>query len=131
MRNIEVRKGDEVKVMRGKFAKKQGKVGSVDVKNTRIQIEGLQRAKMGGEKVETFFHPSNVKIIVLNLDDNRRMKKIDTASPKETKSEISKETEPRAPKETKTSSSKDVGVTKAKVEGTPLDTKDQTGRGKK
>ena len=60
--------------MRGKFAKKPGKVGSVDVKHTRIQIDGLQRAKMGGEKVETWFHPSNVKIVVLNLDDNRRMK---------------------------------------------------------
>jgi len=75
MRNIEVRKGDEVKVMRGKFAKKQGKVGKVDVKHTRIQIDGLQRAKKGGEKVETWFHPSNVKIIVLNTDDKKRMKK--------------------------------------------------------
>ena len=75
MRNIEVRKGDEVKVMRGKFAKKQGKVGKADVKHTRIQIEGLQRSKKGGEKVETWFHPSNVKIIVLNTDDRKRMKK--------------------------------------------------------
>jgi large subunit ribosomal protein L24 len=45
MRNIEVRKGDEVKVMRGKFKKKQGKVGKVDVKNCRIQVNGLQRQK--------------------------------------------------------------------------------------
>jgi len=75
MRNIEVRKGDEVKVMRGKFSKKQGKVGKVDVKHTRIQIDGLQRAKKGGEKVETWFHPSNVKIIVLDDSDKKRMKR--------------------------------------------------------
>jgi large subunit ribosomal protein L24 len=75
VRNIEVRKGDEVKVMRGKFAKKQGKVGKVDVKYTRIQIDGLQRAKKGGEKVETWFHPSNVKIIVLDENDKKRMKR--------------------------------------------------------
>ena len=74
MRNIEVRKGDEVKVMRGKFKGKQGKVGIVDVKHTRIQIDGLQRAKKGGEKLETWFHPSNVKIIILDEKDNRRMK---------------------------------------------------------
>jgi large subunit ribosomal protein L24 len=74
-RSIEVRKGDEVKVMRGKFAKKQGKVGIVDVKNTRIQIDGLQRAgKAGGEKLITWFHPSNVKIIILNVDDKKRLK---------------------------------------------------------
>ena len=75
MRSVEVRKGDEVKVMRGKFAKKQGKVGVVDVKHTRFQVDGLQRAKMGGEKVETWFHPSNVKIIVLNVEDNKRLKR--------------------------------------------------------
>ncbi|MFH1522013.1 MAG: 50S ribosomal protein L24 [archaeon] len=73
-RNIEVRKGDEVKVMIGKFKGKQGKVGTVDVKNTRIQIEGIQRVKAGGEKLITWFHPSNVKIIILNTEDARRLK---------------------------------------------------------
>jgi len=73
-RSIEVRKGDEVKVMRGKFAKKQGKVGIVDVKNTRIQIDGIQRGKAGGEKLVTWFHPSNVKIIILNVEDRKRLK---------------------------------------------------------
>lgn len=73
-RTIEVKKGDEVKVMRGKFRGKQGKVGTVDVKNTRIQIDGVQRAKAGGEKLVTWFHPSNVKIIILNASDERRLK---------------------------------------------------------
>jgi len=75
MRNIEVRKGDEVKVMRGKFKGKQGKVGTVDVKNTRVQIDGIQRSKAGGEKLVTWFHPSNIKIIILDEKDNRRMKR--------------------------------------------------------
>ncbi|MFH0712153.1 MAG: 50S ribosomal protein L24 [archaeon] len=75
VRSIEVRKGDEVKVMRGKFAKKQGKVGGVDVKNCRIQIDGLQREKKGGEKVMTWFHPSSVKIVVLDDSDKRRFKR--------------------------------------------------------
>jgi len=74
-RNIQVRKGDEVKVVRGKFKGKQGKVGTVDVKNTRLQVDGIQRAgKAGGEKLITWFHPSKVKIIILNTDDNRRLK---------------------------------------------------------
>ncbi|MEA3248473.1 MAG: 50S ribosomal protein L24 [Nanoarchaeota archaeon] len=73
-RNIEVRKGDEVKIMRGRFRKKQGKVGVVDIKRTRIQVEGIQRTKQGGEKLETWFHPSNVKIIILNIEDKKRLK---------------------------------------------------------
>ena len=75
IRSVEVRKGDEVKIMRGKFTKKQGKVGSVDIKHMRSQIDGVQRTKKGGEKVETWFHPSNVKIIVLDDSDNRRFKR--------------------------------------------------------
>ena len=85
-RTIEVRKGDDVKIMRGKFRGKQGKVGKVDVKNTRIQIDGVQRSKVGGEKVETWFHPSNVKIILLDEKDKKRLKKTKTeAKEKEVK----------------------------------------------
>jgi len=92
-RTIEVRKGDEVKIMRGQFKGKQGKVGEVDVKNTRLQIEGVQRAKkMGGEKLITWFHPSKVKIIILNVEDKRRMKRSDVkVEEKEEKVEVEKE----------------------------------------
>jgi len=101
MRNIEVRKGDEVKIMRGKFRGKQGKVGIVDVKHTRIQIDGVQRAKKGGEKVETWFHPSNVKIIVLNTDDRKRMKRSKVEAKTETAPVKRTETKTTKPKETK------------------------------
>ena len=73
IRNIEIRKGDETKVMRGKLKGKQGKVGKVDVKKTRISIEGLQKTKKDGTKVNIWFHPSKVKIISLNLEDKRRL----------------------------------------------------------
>ena len=93
-RSIEVRKGDEVKVMRGKFSKKQGKVGFVDVKNTRIQIDGIQRAgKAGGEKLITWFHPSNVKIIILDTSDSRRLK----TEVKEEVREVVKKVEKKTP----------------------------------
>ena len=72
-RSVEVIKGDEVKVMRGKFAGKKGKVGTVDVKHTRIQVDGVQRSKKGGEKIETWFHPSKVKIVALNEKDSKRL----------------------------------------------------------
>ncbi|MCR4284893.1 MAG: 50S ribosomal protein L24 [archaeon] len=75
-RNLGIRRGDEVKIMRGKFKGKQGKVGKVDPKNNRLQVEGVQRAKKGGEKVETWFSPSKVKIMLLNTDDSKRMKKL-------------------------------------------------------
>lgn len=86
-RNIEVRKGDEVKIMRGRFKGKLGKVGKVDTKYTRIQVDGIQRTKKGGEKLITWFHPSKVKIILLDTTDNRRLKSDKKTDKEETKTE--------------------------------------------
>jgi len=98
MRSIEVRKGDEVKVMRGKFKGKQGKVGDVEIKNTRLQIDGIQRSKAGGEKLITWFHPSNVKIIILDEKDNRRMKRSRKVEKTEVEEEAKKEVKEEAKK---------------------------------
>jgi len=72
--SIEVIKGDEVKIMRGKSKGKQGKVSIVDVKRTRIQVDGINRSKKTGDKIGIWFHPSKVKIISLNDKDARRFK---------------------------------------------------------
>lgn len=91
-RNIPVRKGDTVKVMKGKFKKKQGKVISVDIKKSKIKIEEISIKKMDGSKVNVKIHPSNLQIVELNMDDKRRIenKKEETKS-KETKSEEKKQ----------------------------------------
>ena len=72
-RNLPLRKGDEVLVMRGAFKKKKAKVTSVDLKDTRIALEGIQRTKKDGSKVNVFFHPSVLQIQTLNLDDKERV----------------------------------------------------------
>ncbi|MBS3065828.1 50S ribosomal protein L24 [Candidatus Pacearchaeota archaeon] len=72
-RNLPLRKGDEVLIMRGAFKKKKAKVTSLDLKNTRVILEGMQRAKKDGSKVNVFFHPSVLQIHVLNLDDKQRV----------------------------------------------------------
>ena len=74
-KSVGLRKGDEVKVMRGEFKGKRGKVGVVDLKRSRIQIEGLQRMKTGGEKLVTWFAPSNLLVMELDDSDSQRMKK--------------------------------------------------------
>jgi len=82
-RTAVLRKGDTVKIMRGNFKGKQGKVGVVDIGNCRIQVDGVQRMKRsGGEKVETWFHPSSVKIIILDMEDSKRFKRKDGSATK-------------------------------------------------
>jgi large subunit ribosomal protein L24 len=72
-RNLPLRKGDEVLIMRGAFKKKKAKVTSVDLKNTRVALEGLQRTKKEGSKVNVYFHPRALQIQTLNLDDKMRV----------------------------------------------------------
>ncbi len=72
-RNIPVRKGDKVAIMKGKFRKKEGKIMEVNVKKSKVVIEGIQIKKHDGSKVNVKLHPSNLQIIELNTDDKRRM----------------------------------------------------------
>lgn len=72
--SLEIKKDDEVKVMKGKYTKKQGKVLKVDVKNTRVQIDGILTTKKDGEKTPVWFHPSNLKIIKIEDSDKKRIK---------------------------------------------------------
>jgi len=91
-RCLPLRKGDEVLVMRGSFKKKKAKISSVELKRSRVALEGIQRTKKDGSKINVYFDPSVLQIQSLNLDDKRRIKSLKTAeekpkssSPKSTK----------------------------------------------
>lgn len=73
-RSMPLRKGDEVEVMRGEFKKRRGKILKIDTKNYKVYIEGITRKKTDGTERLVPFHPSNLKIINLNLEDKRRIK---------------------------------------------------------
>jgi len=72
-RNISVRKGDEVLVMRGSSRKKKAKVVSVNYRTLKISLEGLQRTKKDGSKVFMLFSPRNLQIQSLDLSDRKRL----------------------------------------------------------
>jgi len=71
-RNFPLRKGDKVKIMRGKFSGKDGKIGSVNLKKLRVSIEGIQRQKKDGTKINVYFHPSKLQILEFSLEDKER-----------------------------------------------------------
>ncbi len=87
-RNIPVRKDDVVKILRGKFKNKKGKILKIRIKTSRIEIEGIQVKKQDGSKVNVKIQPSNLQIIELTLEDRKRNKglkekKEDIKTPKE------------------------------------------------
>ncbi len=84
-RSIPLRKGDEVLVMRGGFAGKKGKILEVDLKRCKVTIDGMNRKKADGSKVNVKLHPSNLQIVSLEMEDSRRLKKQKFADKKEKK----------------------------------------------
>ena len=71
-RAMQLRKGDKVKVMRGKFKKQEGKVEKVELKRERVFVTGVDYTKKNGTKVLVPLRPSNLMIVVLDMSDKRR-----------------------------------------------------------
>src|ERR687889_2240731 len=71
-KSVRVKKGDNVRVMRGEYSGIEGKIEKVNTQRGTLAIEGIQREKVRGGNVKVHIHASNVKIIGLNLDDKKR-----------------------------------------------------------
>lgn len=76
-RNLPVRKGDKIKVLRGKYAKKDYKVDRVNLKLEKIYLEGIEAIKKDGTKHPFPFKASNLMIIDLSLSDKKRKMKLE------------------------------------------------------
>jgi large subunit ribosomal protein L24 len=72
-RSASLRKGDNVRIMNGQFADQKGKILIVNTRKFKVYIEGIQRNKRDGTKVNVPIDPSNLQIIELNLDDKKRI----------------------------------------------------------
>ncbi len=75
-RNIQLKKGDTVKIMRGKFRGKTGKALEIKLKESRIVVEGIQVKKQDGSKANVKMQPSNLQII--ELSERVKVKKPET-----------------------------------------------------
>lgn len=74
-RSLPVRKGDKVKIMRGRFKSIENEVEEVNYKKYCVYIKGVRLEKQDTTKVKYPIHPSNLLITELNLEDKKRLKK--------------------------------------------------------
>jgi len=86
-RSLPLRKGDEILVMRGTFKKKKAKISTIELKRTRVALEGIQRTKKDGTKVNVWFAPSSLQIQTLTLDDKKRIAALERGNKKAAKQE--------------------------------------------
>lgn len=71
-RSIGLRKGDKVKVITGQYKGKTGAVTMVDVKATKVAVEGIENIRKDGTKTPYLFQPSNLMITEIMMDDKQR-----------------------------------------------------------
>jgi len=100
-RNLPLRKGDSVRIMRGSFKKKTGKISNVNLRNLKVFIEGIQQSKRDGTKVNVPFEPSNLQIIELNLEDKKRMEIIERKTKEKEEKQTKKEKKEKQEKQEK------------------------------
>ncbi|THU87239.1 ribosomal protein L24 [Dendrothele bispora CBS 962.96] len=71
-RSLPIRKDDEVRIVRGKYKGREGKVTQVYRKKWVIHVDRVQRDKSNGATASIGIHPSNVVITTIKLDKDRR-----------------------------------------------------------
>ena len=70
-RSLPIRKDDEVRIVRGKYKGREGKVTQVYRKKWVIHVDRVQRDKSNGATASIGIHPSNVVITSIKLDKDR------------------------------------------------------------
>jgi len=72
VRSLPIRKDDEVRITRGKYKGREGKVTQVYRKKWVIHVERVTRDKTNGSSANIGIHPSNVVITTIKLDNDRK-----------------------------------------------------------
>lgn len=75
-RSVPLVRGDAVRVVRGQFRNRAGKVSRVSLGAGNVFVEGVERAKKDGSKAPCPLHPSNLLVTELNLSDKLREERL-------------------------------------------------------
>jgi large subunit ribosomal protein L24 len=89
-RSLPIRKGDEIRIMRGSNAGKTGRVAEVDLKKTKIFVEGIVRKTAKGNEAKIPMEPSNLMITKAEFGDKMRQKILERSRQKSAKEEMKK-----------------------------------------
>ncbi|MFX0106863.1 MAG: 50S ribosomal protein L24 [Candidatus Hodarchaeota archaeon] len=72
IRSLVVKEGDLVRIMRGQFRDTEGKVVRVDYRRISVYLENATTTKADGKEAQIPIHPSNLMLVKLELDDDRK-----------------------------------------------------------
>lgn len=76
-RNIRLRAGDQIKVMRGDRTGETGIINEIDYDSQRVFVDGITVERQNGTESQAPLRPSNIQVVAMNVDDDARMEKFD------------------------------------------------------
>ena len=77
-RSVRVNEGDTVEIMRGDFAGEEGDVVDVDLRDAVVHVEDITLETADGEEVPRPLESSNLRVIDLDLSDDRRQARLES-----------------------------------------------------
>ena len=96
-KTLPVRSGDKVEVMRGEHKGLSSLVDRVDYTNYKVYLTDIERERVDGTEAKIALEPSNLKLVKLELEDERRISEVELSE--EEKKEIEAEDEKEEKKE--------------------------------
>ena len=72
LRSLVIKKGDLVRIMRGQFRDTEGKVTGVSYSKGVVYQDNTTITKADGKEASVPIHPSNLLLVKLELDDERK-----------------------------------------------------------
>jgi large subunit ribosomal protein L24 len=76
-RSVRVNAGDEVTITRGDFAGEEGEVTKVDLRDAVVHVEDVTVETADGEEVPRPLDASNLLVTDVDLDDERRARRLE------------------------------------------------------
>ena len=104
-RSTRILKGDTAKIIRGEFAGVDGKVTKISIPDRGVNIEGVKKEKLKGDKFDVYVRTTNIVVTALDTEDKWRINKL----------EGKKATAARAEDKPKTEKKDTKNITKAKT----------------
>ena len=113
-RNARIIEGDTAKIVRGEFSGVDGKVTKISIPERGVNIEGVKKEKLKGDKFDVYVHTTNIILTALDSGDKWRINKLEgkkataarvdekpkteTIQAKEQKKDTKKSTKPKTKK---------------------------------
>ena len=104
-RSVRILKGDTAKIIRGEFSGVDGKVTKISIPDRGVNIEGVKKEKLKGDKFDVYVRTTNIVLTALDTEDKWRINKL----------EGKKATAARAEAKPKTEKKDTKNITKAKT----------------